>query len=87
MSGLQLLDRPADDAELAPHPHREHLVALLAQRVDDVELHLPGRVHDVVALPVVGGNEALVDEGEDALLLHRDIPLTAPAGGARCGGR
>ena len=46
-----------------------------------------GAFDDVVALRVVGGDEGLVDEGEDALLLHGDIPLTAPAGGARCGGR
>ena len=55
MWGLNSCDGLADDAELASHPQREHLVALVAQRVDHVELHLPGRVRALGPFASSGG--------------------------------
>ena len=69
--GLELGDGAADHPELAAHPERAHLVPLLAQGVDDVELGLPLDVHHVLPLVVLGRDEALVAQGEDAELLHR----------------
>ena len=51
-------------------PERQHLVAELAQRLDDVVLHLPRRGEDVDVRRVGGRHEVLVHEREHALRLH-----------------
>ena len=45
---------------------------MLAQRLDDVVLHLPLGLEDVDAGRVLGRDEMVVDEREDAQLLHRN---------------
>ena len=60
-----------DAGEVVVHAEHPHLVSLLAQRLDDVVLHLPLGFEDVDAGRVLGRDEMLVDEGEDPPL-HRN---------------
>jgi hypothetical protein len=73
---LPLLDRLADDPQVAPDPERAHLVAELAQRAHDVVLRLPWHCQHVgVARRPAAPN--LVHECEKQRLSR--------CGGARCG--
>ena len=59
-----------DAGEIVVHAEHAHLVPLLAQRLDDVVLHLPLRLEDVDARRVLGWDEMFVHERKDASL-HR----------------
>ena len=72
MCGLNDADRRPDAAEVVVDAEHAHLVAHLAQRLDDVVLHLPLGLEDVDAGRVLGRHEVVVDEREDAELLHRN---------------
>src|SRR5262249_45726709 len=67
---LSLGDGVAHDAEVAAHAEALHLVPQVAERGDDVELRLPLRLRHVDVLRVVGRDEHLVHQREQAELLH-----------------
>ena len=70
---LEEPDRRADAAEVVVDAEHAHLVTDLAKRLDDVVLHLPLGLEDVDAGRVLGWDEMVVDEREDAELLHGSI--------------
>ena len=77
MCGLNVLAVGRMPLEVVVDAEHAHLVAHLAQRLDDVVLHLPLGLEDVDAGRVVGRHQVVVDEGEDADLLHRNRPVPA----------
>ncbi|MNC88694.1 hypothetical protein D3C83_45370 [compost metagenome] len=74
---LELFDGVADAHQVVVHAEHAHRLARLAQRLDDVVLHLPFRLEDVDTCRVLGGHEMVVDEREYPDLLHR--PIAGPA--------
>ena len=60
----------SDPGEIVVDTEHAHFMVLLAQRLDDVVLHLPFRLEDVDPRRILRRNEMLVDEREDAAL-HR----------------
>ncbi len=76
---LEETDRRPDAAEVVVDAEHAHLVADLAQRLDDVVLHLPLGLEDVDAGRVLGWDEVVVHEREDAELLHSIITATGTA--------
>ena len=67
---LEEPDGRPDAAEVVIDAEHANVVADLAQRLDDVVLHLPLGLEDVDTGRVLGGNEVVVHEREDAQLLH-----------------
>jgi hypothetical protein len=66
-----LLDGVANLRQVADHAERQHLVAELAERREDVVLGLPGDHHHVGAGGVGGRHQVAVHERQDAQPLHR----------------
>ena len=59
---IERLHRGADAAQVVVHAAHAHLVPDLAQRLDDVELHLPLGLAHVDSLGVAGRHEVVVHE-------------------------
>ena len=72
MCGLNAWALWPDAAEIVVDAEHAHVVAHLAQRLDDVVLHLPLGLADVDAGRVLRRDEMVVHEREDADLLHRN---------------
>ena len=72
MCGLKSSAGGADAGQVVVDAEHAHVVTDLAQRLDDVVLHLPLGFEDVDAGGVLGRHQMVVHEREDADLPHRN---------------
>jgi hypothetical protein len=82
--GLEESGDRSNAPRVVTDPQHPHFMTHLAQRLDDVVLHLPLGLENVDAGGVLGWHEVVVNEGEHAQLLHRCSRLTRTGDGRRC---